>query len=602
MERVKIVSGDNGVYFDARGRRLCTMGDYTPRVGEWVYTNGKTIYGHMTGGEIPAVINPASEMLPWVNAMYTMVDANYSDVNSFRTIKEGIYGYAGNDHIAYIVSKLDNSKAKVHCLNTGKDIGAYNILDAVIDDNDNIIIAEQGYSRYTNYSSNWGIQWHTTPIPVATTMESSGGSGAQQESKWNINWLVCIATPWEHKSDEQEDYTMKIRENSDIIAQFNLRGPLESAKNIALNEAFKVHYGCGDSSGKEFEKYTFYTGEYVSYDAGKPGWRYRHLDNIKNVYQGRREQPYPYCDGAGASFDWVKVHKDGTYYGVFTVYASAYGFPWFSRDVSMQRTEIDKKGVAHTVTKTEKYRDWLTVSTNYVTRYFVKNGSATQIEERLSVSMESGAFTGEMGDGAFQTPFKSLSLYDMQGAKVCRYKGAQAYYIFGYNNYNIVSSLGTERIWDVYSCGTRLYQDFDYNKPERDTKMVADALYEYGVDQQTIYDRSNTPPIDTFILNGRYTGKVTYDKSSVTRVDLYDNGTKITTVTNNQVDTSSWYKWRMAKVKDAYFVFPTSGGSFFIKDGNITANRDSGRCYAFLTFTADFFKSRARLLQLLKGE
>lgn len=31
MERVQIVRGENGVFWDARGRRLITMGDINPR-------------------------------------------------------------------------------------------------------------------------------------------------------------------------------------------------------------------------------------------------------------------------------------------------------------------------------------------------------------------------------------------------------------------------------------------------------------------------------------------------------------------------------------------------------------------------------------------
>ena len=65
MERVQITGGGNGVYTDTKGRRLYTMGDYSPAVGEWVWTNGTTIYGHQhSGGEQVSKIDTAVLSVP----------------------------------------------------------------------------------------------------------------------------------------------------------------------------------------------------------------------------------------------------------------------------------------------------------------------------------------------------------------------------------------------------------------------------------------------------------------------------------------------------------------------------------------------------------
>ena len=597
MERVKIISGGNGVYFDSKGRRLVTMGDCTPRVGEWVYTNGKTIYGHMTGGTVPPVVDYKTDLLPLAGYGYNLYNAYFLDPSKFQTLKEKIYGYLGNSQTAYISNGYENNdhgnyKYKWYRLNDKAFIGAYDILDATIDDDENMILAERGYSYFNNYSSNWGIQWHTTPMPLensVTTQDKNETTGKTEEHSWKINWGVCIATPWEHKSDTQEDQPLYIRKNSQIIASFALRGFLEDAKSKAISEAYKLHYGCSDYSGKEFDSYTFYTGKYGRYTVpGQSYWGNDYIDELKEVHTGSRDQPYPYVSSADATFDWIKVNKDGTYYGVFRTYAYACAFPWFSRPLSMYRYEGGK-----TIIKTEKYRDWLTTSAVYSAEYFVKNGQTTKIGEELNINVESGAFTAEYGASKTAESFNSLNAYKTKGLKFCNSNNDQMYYIFGLYCYAPVADRMGDKIWNTNSCGTRLYFNYDKNQPDPISNGIADGWYHCDcTDKEKIIDKDEALPIDSFILNDDYIGKISYHKTDIAAVDIYKGKGKIVTIQNPY----GWYLWRIAAIKDEYFLFETNGRGRYIKDGKMDSNINVA---VINTFTANKFNSKPKLLSML---
>lgn len=144
MERVLITSKSGSVYFDQMGRPLHTMGDINVTVGQWVWTNGTTIYGHQTAGYNPPVIGGSLNGVPiWEYHKMCYIDTSshikdlvnrvYYDWKFFVNDQTHFYG-------------IDNS-GEIYNLKTGKNEGSVSgdILDAEI-------AADGGLYQITNGS------------------------------------------------------------------------------------------------------------------------------------------------------------------------------------------------------------------------------------------------------------------------------------------------------------------------------------------------------------------------------------------------------------------------------------------------------------------
>ena len=154
IERVQIQGGSNGVYVDSKGRHLRTMGDFAPSPGQWVYTNGVTIYGHQTAAQQPFVFTSPGDLVPVVGVSY---DGGIFDVSRGRLklLKNtiGVYGLATHKSFIFafkeaVKSKYANSSATWGYdkewweynwvnLNTGQQLGHFLTWDANIDDEGN---------------------------------------------------------------------------------------------------------------------------------------------------------------------------------------------------------------------------------------------------------------------------------------------------------------------------------------------------------------------------------------------------------------------------------------------------------------------------------
>lgn len=139
MERVQITgqAGD-GQYYDNKGRLLYAMGDINITPGMWVWTNGKTIYGHQTAGEQPVIVSTKS-VLPYVNSANQIFeitpDGHCAPFVNFRT--SNVYAYVGNRKHAYIgIWNWNNEWSVLDWYNvlSGEKIGAFAAGDACIDE------------------------------------------------------------------------------------------------------------------------------------------------------------------------------------------------------------------------------------------------------------------------------------------------------------------------------------------------------------------------------------------------------------------------------------------------------------------------------------
>ena len=115
VKKVQIASrDDNHNYYDADGNAYRTMGDFAPSKGQWVWVNGKYIYGHTTGGTAPVIdiepsIIPISCLLYDADGMYKgygYIDSNgtihrMTDKEFARSMvndKHYVFGRIGSDH------------------------------------------------------------------------------------------------------------------------------------------------------------------------------------------------------------------------------------------------------------------------------------------------------------------------------------------------------------------------------------------------------------------------------------------------------------------------------------------------------------------------
>lgn len=154
IERVQIQGGSDGVYYDSKGRRLRTMGDFAPSPGQWVYTNGVTIYGHQTAAQQPFVFTNSTDLLPVVGVSYDggIFDVskgrlkplkNTKDICGLATHKDYVFAFKETVKSSYEETSYAYGYDKEHWeynwvnLNTGQQLGHFLTWDANVDDDGN---------------------------------------------------------------------------------------------------------------------------------------------------------------------------------------------------------------------------------------------------------------------------------------------------------------------------------------------------------------------------------------------------------------------------------------------------------------------------------
>ena len=158
MERVLITGkAEDGRYIDSKGRFLSIMGDVNVSIGQYVWTNGKTIYGHQTAGN--ASIAPISKVMPLFDGQYWYKITTDPKDPIKRMGKSNIIAYCGDCNHAYV--QLNNG----HWYNllTGEDLGDFSPIDACIGEKGELLTVEGGYiacemrqqKKYNIYKTDW---------------------------------------------------------------------------------------------------------------------------------------------------------------------------------------------------------------------------------------------------------------------------------------------------------------------------------------------------------------------------------------------------------------------------------------------------------------
>ena len=608
MERVQIQGGSNGVYVDSKGRHLRTMGDFAPSPGQWVYTNGVTIYGHQTAAQQPFVFTNADEpILPLCIDGAGLFDADVKDIGQLQHIDNtsNIRGYAGNKKVAY--AKINDSWVN---LCTGEKLGKFDIFDAAISDNNKLISGELGNYSFSDGESNSDIEYYTKPFIHNNCTDNGYG-------RYLPTWGGCILEQWDHYTNKVKNETMKIRENGRIITEFDLAPLCEKIKAEALIESQKINES-GNNSGRQFPFYFFYKGTYTHSQTHSSGkyWNWEYIKDFTETASMERKRPNPFVKSVNGSWEWVKVDKKGNYYGVVTITACGESYPWFSRKVTYSSKYYYGWGYFDDrEDKTELFKDWLIVDNCIRVSFFINNGVVKRISENRNLSLVTdGAFLGERIDGSHEeTPqrIRLLNGYDLYAVKIKTYANyghytfdgvfTQCFYILGMGYYSSFTMIdhSYNRI-RISPCSQHWYK-MEY--PDKEYALTALIISSWeklkGASSAEIGKPYNNGPLNACVLNSIYNIKINFADGTPKNISLYAANKKIS-VFNSEI-IKYWYRWKCTSTKNGVYILSYPDGPIaLLESGKVKSITDEKKQKNLNTFTMDKFIGKKKLRRILK--
>ncbi len=326
MERVQITGGGNGVYADTKGRTLYTMGDYSPAVGEWVWTNGTTIYGHQLTGGGDFIFISENSILPLTAHNYT----TYSNM-LYEILKDGsakpllenfrLLGYVGNKRYAYGYLMGSDYHGNWYNLKTGENLGSFSPEDACISDAGDLLTLEYASASYDNTNANPSIKKWLKPHVLFN------GKRLYQ-NLWS--------TPRVDLSGHEIEYGgfLRIRRNGKIIKEISFDGYMNRLKAKANAMIAKAHTATNDSANLE--------------------------KAIEYPYEISRPRPNGYIFLASVSLAEAKIYPDGTFTGYITASSTGYAFPWFVHKITPLQLNPYANNSKIDQTKAELWvKDWV---------------------------------------------------------------------------------------------------------------------------------------------------------------------------------------------------------------------------------------------------
>ena len=298
MERVQITgqAGD-GQYYDNKGRLLYAMGDINITPGMWVWTNGKTIYGHQTAGEQPAPPVVNAPILPVVD-----IRGNIIEIDSNGNIKPFIQmtklcAYVGDANHAY--GAIASGK-HLHWYNLTSldDLGVFDCKDACISNDGTLLTINATDSFYSDTKTNGKIDTNN-PLMINTDI----GHGQTSDTIGFTDLYKPNAPPWEKNEfipregeiiDKHGEIT--IRENGKIIRKYSLDVEKNRLKEYLSSESKKIHNANGGNPRTLF-------------------------------FSGSRPRPNACVSVCTSSALLLRIYPDKTFLASINVNGEAYAYP-----------------------------------------------------------------------------------------------------------------------------------------------------------------------------------------------------------------------------------------------------------------------------------
>lgn len=575
MERVQIVRGENGVFWDAKGRRLITMGDINPRAGDWVWTNGTTIYGHREAGYTPPVFSGQPEpVLPvpffsYQDGTYRVMDleadGTLGDFVSFTYKDKPILAYVGDEEHAYGGIYGNGNGYAWYNLITGDFLGYFRPEDACIAENGDLLTIEsENGSRYDAGT----VESETYSLSACIIAEMVGAF-----ETWIKSGMYCKKSTATPSPSSSAKGTVVLRRNGRVTQTIELDPYMKAAGNEAFFRASRIH----DMNGGRGDGRTF-VFHYRNYS-----------DQSGEIQSGKIPRPAPVLKSMSADAGNLKIYPDGSYMGyVFTAgYALAY---------PVVETETNKAFVSKDpgATPREMVKDFFRASVSV--GHIIGIGQ-TEGEYFHNISLSaSGAFYGGAIAKLGSPPASTMSMFNpLPGHRLTatRYTGRAS----------TVDANASSENWVILSLDSIVYTGLilGNSRGERIRHEILDAKMGPVSSEQDILAK-NSIPKEYDIRNGFKVMLDLYDESQPSSVKaltlIGPDGEKVVTIDNY----SSWsvflYNWakmiacRLDKDRYAVMISQSYYPPLIIDKGNIIA---AGNGYALQCFSLVKFRNRSIL-------
>lgn len=575
MERVQIVRGENGVFWDTRGRRLITMGDINPRAGDWVWTNGTTIYGHREAGYTPPVFSgQTGPVLPvpffsYQNGtnriMDLQADGTLGDFVSFTYKDKPILAYVGDEEHAYGGIYGNGNGYAWYNLITGDFLGYFRPEDACIAENGDLLTIEsENGSRYDAGT----VESETYSLSACIIAEMVGAF-----ETWIKSGMYCKKSTATPSPSSSAKGTVVLRRNGRVTQTIELDPYMKAAGNEAFFRASRIH----DMNGGRGDGRTF-VFHYRNYS-----------DQSGEIQSGKIPRPAPVLKSMSAGAGNLKIYPDGSYMGyVFTAgYALAY---------PVVETETNKAFVSKDpgATPREMVKDFFRASVSV--GHIIGIGQ-TEGEYSHNISLSaSGAFYGGAIAKLGSPPASTMSMFNpLPGHRLTatRYTGRAS----------TVDTNASSENWVILSLDSIVYTGliFENSRGKRIRHEILDAKMGPVSSEQDILAKKPIPK-EYDIRNGFKVMLDLYDESQPSSVKaltlIGPDGEKVVTIENS----SSWsvflYNWakmiacRLDKDRYAVMISQSYYPLLIIDKGNITA---AGNGYALQCFSLVKFRNRSIL-------
>lgn len=575
MERVQIVRGENGVFWDAKGRRLITMGDINPRAGDWVWTNGTTIYGHREAGYTPPVFSGQPEpVLPvpffsYQDGTYRVMDleadGTLGDFVSFTYKDKPILAYVGDEEHAYGGIYGNGNGYAWYNLITGDFLGYFRPEDACIAENGDLLTIEsENGSRYDAGT----VESETYSLSACIIAEMVGAF-----ETWIKSGMYCKKSTATPSPSSSAKGTVVLRRNGRVTQTIELDPYMKAAGNEAFFRASRIH----DMNGGRGDGRTF-VFHYRNYS-----------DQSGEIQSGKIPRPAPVLKSMSAGADNLKIYPDGSYMGyVFTAgYALAY---------PVVETETNKAFVSKDpgATPREMVKDFFRASVSV--GHIIGIGQ-TEGEYSHNISLSaSGAFYGGAIAKLGSQPEPRMSMFNpLPGHRLTatRYTGRAS----------TVDANASSENWVILSLDSIVYTGliFGNSRGERIRHEILDAKMGPVSSEQDILAKKPIPK-EYDIRNGFKVMLDLYDESQPSSVKaltlIGPDGEKVVTIENS----SSWsvflYNWskmiacRLDKDRYAVMISQSHYPLLIIDKGKITA---AGNGYTLQCFSLAKFRNSSIL-------
>lgn len=575
MERVQIVRGENGVFWDARGRRLVTMGDINPRAGDWVWTNGTTIYGHREAGYTPPVFSghPGPVLpVPFFSyqngtnrVMDLQADGTLGDFVSFTYKDKPILAYVGDEKHAYGGIYGNGNGYAWYNLITGDFLGYFRPEDACIAENGDLLTIEsENGSRYDAGT----VESETYSLSACIIAEMVGAF-----ETWIKSGMYCEKSTATPSPSSSAKGTVVLRRNGRVTQTIELDPYMKEAGNEAFFRASRIHdMNGGRGDGRAF------VFHYRNYS-----------DQSGEIQSGKIPRPAPVLKSMSAGAGNLKIYPDGSYMGY--VFANGYALAYPVVETETNKAFVSKDPGA---TPREMVKDFFTASVSV--GHIIGIGQ-TEGEYSHSISLSaSGAFYGGAIAKLGSQPEPRMSMFNpLPGHRLTatRYTGRAS----------TVDANASSENWVILSLDSIVYTGliFGNSRGKRIRHEILDAKMGPVSSEQDILVKKPIPK-EYDIRNGFKVMLDLYDESQPSSVKaltlIGPDGEKVVTIENS----SSWsvflYNWskmiacRLDKDRYAVMISQSHYPLLIIDKGKITA---AGNGYTLQCFSLAKFRNSSIL-------